>query len=783
MASENFINKCKNGANGNRLGTIIVDGIETPITESNYLKKFSIDSSCYVDGSIIGSIYITKLTGELISVPDNVELIEKTIQTQIGVKFDDTTTEYIEMGKYTIERPNDLKTANKCKITAYNDLINQINSKYINSIDYSSGIITVKDLYIDVCNQLGLIPKTTEFINNDIPINNNPFTNNETNRTVLQSISKVACSFITIDYETNKIDLSWLSDSEEPDYIFTKDDYSTLEGGSIQYGPINNVIIKNSQIDSENVSKPNQESIDLYGEHSITISEDYILYDVDLRTQAIKKIYERLNGFKYVDSKMVCYYGKPFLKIGNKIRIYVTDIEYIDTYVLKHLFTYDGSFESTIESPVLTEQEIKTKQDISLGQALRDTQIKVNKQEGVIESITTNISQITDLAGNVYTIEQTNQLIQNAQTGLTNTFKQSGGNNIFRNTGLWFENAGGAYIGTKTIEWNGDTTGREAMEYMPGMGYYKVSDEVLEFGSTVGGKITFIRGSSVTELNIISNDYQDDNNSCYSLMDEDNTGLVLVCEKYSEEFPISPGTYFMCYFDMDNGVPLEYVSKLTFNAEVEVDPYEFWIGNAKKQSNYEATSRTSIILQKGNFEQDEEVGNGTYTVSFNYKKLIELANTKVIINDAEYELTELEKTEFYTGKKNNDGEYIINPLEVNTNHITIKFVSDTDNALEVWDLMVNKGSEKVVWTQNENETTTDTVNISSGITITSSKDKNTKFKADFDGVRVTNNAGEIKTEFTDKGMTTKEATVENEADIVGILRQRVGNQVWDSFIG
>lgn len=659
MASENFINECKNGANGNRLGTIIVDGIETPITESNYLKKFSIDSSCYVDGTIIGSIYITKLTGELISIPDDVELIEKTIQAQIGVKFDDTTTEYIEMGKYTIERPNDLKTANKCQITAYNDLINKINSKYVSLVDYSSENPTVKDLYIDVCNQLGLIPKTTEFINNDIPIKDNPFTNNETNRTVLQSIAKVACSFVTIDYETNEIDLSWLSDNEEPDYIFTKDDYSTLEGSTIQFGPINNVIIKNSQIDSENVSKSNQESIDLHGEHSITISEDYILYDADLRTQVIEKIYERLNGFKYVDSKMVCYYGKPFLKIGNKIRIYVTDTDYIDTYVLKHLFTYDGSFESIIESPVLTEQEIKTKQNISLGQALRDTQIKVNKQDGVIESITDSISQVTDIAGNIYTKEETNKLIQESATGLTNNFVQSGGNNIFRNTGLWFEN--------------------------------------------------------------------------------------------------------------------NYEDSLT-------NPYEFWLGKAVKQDNYEATSRTSILLQEGTFEQDQETGNGIYTVSFTYKKLIELAKVFVYINDVEYELTQLEKTEFCTGQKNSDEDYIVYPLEVSSNHITIKFVSDTNNALEVWDLMVNKGSEKVVWTQNENETTTDTVNISKGISITSS-DLDVQFKANADGIRTLDKGNNRLTEFTDKGMITKEAVVENEANIVGILRQRVEDQIWDSFIG
>ena len=99
--------------------------------------------------------------------------------------------------------------------------------------------------------------------------------------------------------------------------------------------------------------------------------------------------------------------------------------------------------------------------------------------------------------------------------------------------------------------------------------------------------------------------------------------------------------------------------------------------------------------------------------------------------------------------------------------------------------MCNQGTEKSVWSQNQNETTTDTVNISQGITIISNV-KNTKFKADADGVRIfektdSTNSNPI-TEFTDKGMTTKEAIVENQATIVGILRQQVGDQIWDCLI-
>ena len=428
MASTNFINECKNRANANRLGQIVVDGIDTPISQSNNLQSFEIDSGCYVDGNIIGSVYAKCLKASFIADQNN--LVDKSIQAQIGVKYADLNNEYINMGKYTVERPNNEITAQYSQITAYDSLYTNLDSKYVCNIDYSKGNITLKDLYADVCTNLVLTPKSLEFINSTIPISDNPFTNGETNRTVLQTIAKISCSFVDIDNDTNEIDLCWLSQDEEPDYIFYKNDYSSVEGGQVVCGPINCLIIKNSQIDDENVTIKDTESIELNGEHSITISEDYILYDAELRQQAINGIWNRIKGMKYVDCKLTTYYGKPFLKLGDRIRIYINDTEYIDTYVLKHNFTYDGSFTSIIESPALTEQEIKTKQDISLGQALANAQVEVNKQKKTITSL------VEETKDNTNKIAQTITNINNIQ----NLFQITGGNNLIKNSVGLFEN-------------------------------------------------------------------------------------------------------------------------------------------------------------------------------------------------------------------------------------------------------------------------------------------------------------------------------------------------------
>ena len=424
MASNNFINECKNRSNANRLGKIIVDDLANPITNSDNLQSFSIDSGCYVDGNIIGSVYSKCLKANFITSIDN--LSDKSIQAQIGVKYADLSTEYASGGNYRIERPNNEITANMSQITAYDDLYTNLDDKYVCGIDYEATDdegnlieIHLSDLYVDVCNQLGLIPKTTTFINSTIPISDNPFTNGEKNRTVLQTIAKISCSFIDIDNDTNKIDLCWLSQNTEPDYIFYKNDYVSVDGGQIVCGPINCLIIKNSVVDDENVTIKDEENIALNGEHSIIISEDYILHNAELRQQAITTIWNRVKGMKYVDCKLTTYYGKPFLKLGDRIRIYTSETDYFDTYVLKHNFTYDGTFASIIESPALTEQEIKTKQDIGLKEALKNTQIDLNKQNQTIIQTITKVDETSEQLNQItQTVNDFNIEIKNVQNSV-----------------------------------------------------------------------------------------------------------------------------------------------------------------------------------------------------------------------------------------------------------------------------------------------------------------------------------------------------------------------------
>lgn len=611
-----------------RKGRILVDG--------NYYEVFNVEyyADAYNEGNVVGNAIASQLDFDLpyMSKFDTFKYFD-------GV-WTGTEYEYVDMGTFTVFDEKDEDEFNK-HITAFDNLI-KFNVPFIDKNDYPK---TVFQELGNICDQAGVVLVNNSITNGDFEIQDNQFVNNESLKSVLKAICQISGTYATI--KEDKLVLQLKNETSE---TINKSQHSPVEWKRRTYG-INQVILGLEDVVGEYVIRQDEEDIAINGVHKLVINDNPFAYTQEKRDLLIDELFNQVKGFGYVPYELKGEWLN-YIDIGDTI-----NIDGIDTILLRISGKSPNALESEMYAPAIIDSAIQyVDNTASIKNLVKRAEIIVDKQNQTIENVVETTDQISNSLGDIYTKTEINDLIQNAQTGLTNTFIKSGGNNIFRNTGLWFETN-----------------------------------------------------------------------------------------------------------EQDN-------------------PYEFWLGKAIRQSNYEASSRSSIFLQEGVFEQDEEVGNGIYTVSFTYKKLIELANVKVLINETEYELTELEKTDFYTGQKNSDGEYIINPLEVNANHITIKFISDTNNALELWDLMVNKGSEKVIWTQNQNETTTDTVNISKGITITSS-DSEVQFKANSDGIRTLDKNGNVLTDFTDKGMTTKEATIENEANIVGILRQRVDDQIWDSFIG
>lgn len=204
----------------------------------------------------------------------------------------------------------------------------------------------------------------------------------------------------------------------------------------------------------------------------------------------------------------------------------------------------------------------------------------------------------------------------------------------------------------------------------------------------------------------------------------------------------------------------------------EGNEFEYWTGNVDVNENDKSASDTVMLLQNSTLTQVvNNIPNGIYTVSFKYEKINPTATLQVFINSTDYTASLI------------DGEFGENgvPITINTNTIEISFICDTNNGYEVYELMCNKGGAPILWTQHPNEVRTDTVNISKGITITSTT-SNATFKANADGIRIENSSKNTTTNFLDDGMETDNATIKKQAKISGALHTIVGRQTWISGI-
>ena len=585
----------------------------------------------FYEGAILKSVM------KQLTIDSNVEIpVETVINYQFGVKVNGSY-EYLDFGNYIVFKSEKKEDTNSWQITCYDKMLYSM-------VDYQNmGLtypISIRDYLTAICTHLGLTfaNENDIFPNYDKEIQNELYLDMEGNsldytfRDVLDEISQVVAGTICIN-NNDELEIRYVNDTEDTITAEYLKDVNVKFGE--KYGPINSIVISRAA-ESDNVFLRDEESVAENGLCELKIKDNQILNFND-RSDYLEDILNQLNGLEYYINDFSST-GITYYELCDLYNIQIDNNIY-KCLMLNDEINITQGLEENIHTEILEQSETDYTKADKTDRKVNQTYIIANKQEGKITALTSRTSVLEGEMGDRYTKEQVNTLIQTAETGLTNTFSEAGGNNIFRNTGLWF----------------------------------------------------------------VTNDSN--------------------------------------------------------------NPYEFWNGIAVRVQEEKASNRNAICLQNSSFSQSETVPNGSYVVSFKYKKLIALANPKVKINDVEYLLTNIEDTEF------------VQIIEVSSQYINVQFYTDIDNSCEIYDLMVNVGRTKLVYSQNANETTTDTVNISQGITITSSN-TDTTFKANADGIRTIDRNGNELTKFTDIGMTTKKMIVEDTSEIVGTLWQEVGGQTW-----
>lgn len=629
--------------------------------------------SYYNENKFISREY-SAVSGKIFTVPDNCNRIDIRVDCSSNIYFIDLmitggetipeeyeefipNIDYIKLGTYIVKKPENNTVADNTSFEAL-DYMFKLNLPWDNEITFPC---TIKALFDNLVAQSGLKTYVTSFPNQDFVVEANPFDDGVTRREVLSAIAQMAFNWARLDQED--ILTMDFEQTDEIQEVFDIDKYSNLDTQDV-YGPVNVIVLRNSQVEGENVTIRDEESISKYGETELVIADNPFAFTEAKRAELIEAG-RRLFGLTYTPMIMDMI-GYLFLNCQDKIKAQALSGKEYETYLFNHTIEYNGTISDSMESPAKTKTVTKYQFTPDLIKQMRRTEIIVDKANENITLISENLSatndkvaqlridkdrieaevnninkEIKDANGNIVALTSTTEKLTETIEGLTNTLTNTGGINLIRNS-------------------------------------------------------------------------------------------------------------------------------------VGVFDSEYWEGVVKHYTDTEiknnTTSGHSILLQNGTITQIVNLKNGFYNISFVYKKLKELAECKIKINDFGILLEELELTNY---------EKVI---EVTNNAVKIEIISDTDDSCYVSDLLLISGTSKQEWTQNINETVSDTVKIGKGIEITSTTSR-TKLIADSESVRINNTTNnETVAEFTSTGTTTKNLVVEETAQIAGLLIKKNGNQTWISSL-
>lgn len=402
MVSNAFKEECKGDVQNLKYGTINIKNTSTNITESDDLQEFEINSNCYVNDKFIGTTVAKKAIVKLLNEGEY-DLENKDIEVKTGVEVQDDI-EYLELGTYTIPKPSTDEVTTETEFTGY-DYMLKFDIPYIDDNIYP---IRMDNYLESLCEQVGVILGSKNFPNNDYMIKGNPFTNGETCKTVLSNIVQLTGGFAEIDVDEKLYIRNFDIDGEAVETI-DGNNYDEFKPNNM-FGPVNSVRIQmNSEVDGEETVKE-EEGLTDATRCQITIADNYFLTSAQEREEVINNIYNALHGLTYLPVE-INYYGYPWLKLGDKIKVKDTkDIEYT-TYVMEHDLKWNGAYSGTIKSFALTKTQSAYKEVVTIQKWKRKTELAVDKINGTIASIIEETNEhenkITQIEQDIDSIKQT----------------------------------------------------------------------------------------------------------------------------------------------------------------------------------------------------------------------------------------------------------------------------------------------------------------------------------------------------------------------------------------
>lgn len=367
---------------------------ELTINENNYLKGFDFDDSLFTPNEgIIGSTIAKEITGNFVNVDSNFSVENREFDAYIGADINENTTKYIKLGRFIIQKPENDDVNDNTQFTALDYMI-KFNKQFEDRLNYNDAEhpVTIGILLQDICNQVGVTLATTTFRNSDFVLQDNQFVSGESCRTVLKAIAQMAFSWARINQD-NELVLDFdLKDTidEEIDY----DEYTQLEHNE-EYGELNTIILRNSQIEGENFtihSEGFDEETD--EEVSLVISDNPFAY-TEAKRIALIEAGRAIMGFRYVPIKMKDI-GLIYLNCQDKIKIKNMQNEYYETYIFNNKIHYQGIATGEKETPALMKTEVQYAYTGNISESIKKAEISVDKANGLINYTVSRIDTLDE---------------------------------------------------------------------------------------------------------------------------------------------------------------------------------------------------------------------------------------------------------------------------------------------------------------------------------------------------------------------------------------------------
>lgn len=417
-------------------------------TINSSLVDVKLVDPCYKDGKIIGSTCSKEVEIQIIN-KDNLNLEDDIISLYLGVKTAEGEYEYVPQGDFLVQEYEDTRSNDIYKIVA-DDFMIKWNGNYLDNENFTPTFpTTLKNFRNALITYLGFefAQASDNLPNDNFLISIEPNFEGYTNRAVLGMIAELQGRFVKITRD-NKISFVLKSTGENyssvtsekwvfPDNTVTvsseililnnrfdtieqeNDDYLVYETGNIDfidkssmnskliideaYGPVNSVTLSLKGVEGENVTMQDDDSIALYGETSIEISDNPFVYTEALREAAITALFNTLKGFRYYPTQFN-YKGRFYYDAGDVVDVQDTRTgQYYPTMVLNQTIESPTSRRSKIESKALTKSQVQNKYISGTKQANTRAEIMVDKANLQIQSV---VSEIGDRTGKTTTITQ-----------------------------------------------------------------------------------------------------------------------------------------------------------------------------------------------------------------------------------------------------------------------------------------------------------------------------------------------------------------------------------------